>query len=275
MLGQLTSEELGAFARNGFLVCRGAIPENELAQVDSDSMDLIERGQKGSFGDQRWCYGVDKLHDKDSCLYRVNRLDDDDMPSSFSVLLAYPPLLRAVHALVNGDAFAASVHALVFKLPKHGYPALWHQDPVKVFHFPVFNMDIYLDDSTTQNGCLWVIPGSHLAGYHDPKRTEQFIPSWTQGLDETAPGAVPVEVSRGDVIFHATTLIHGSFWNRSTDLRRTVYFHFDHARDVELAGDRWPQNRFDRAKFSTEAAIKKRASLYPDETPFAYVDLFE
>ena len=80
MLERLTSEELDSFARNGFLVCRGAIPENELAQVDSDSMDLIERGQGGSFGDQRWCYGVDKNHDKGSCLYRVNRLDDEDMP---------------------------------------------------------------------------------------------------------------------------------------------------------------------------------------------------
>ena len=135
MLGELTSEELGSFARNGFLVCRGAIPESELAQVDSDSMDLIKRGQNGSFGDSRWCYGVDELNDNSSCLYRVNRLDDEDMPSSFSVLLAYPPLLHAVHSLVSGDAFAASVHALVFKLPKYGYPAVWHQDPVKVFHF--------------------------------------------------------------------------------------------------------------------------------------------
>ena len=272
LLEKLSIEELDSFVRNGFLVCRGAIPERELVDVDRDSMELIDKGKDGPFGDERWRYGKDEVFNKHSCLYRVNRLDDADMPESFSILLAYPPLLRTVHSLVKGDAFAASVHALVFKLPEHGFPALWHQDPVKVFHFPVFNMDIYLDDSTRKNGCLWVIPGSHLAGYHDSKKTTQFIPSWTRGLHETAPGAVPVEVSRGDVIFHATTLIHGSFWNRSSDLRRTVYYHFDHAHDVALAGQSWPQNQFKEACFSTSLAVKKRANRYPNEVAFPYAD---
>ena len=267
----LTRRQLQDFAANGFLHVPAMVPESELAEPDRDSLALIERGVDGPFGDDRWRYGEDPESGKAHCLYRVNDLAAADMPQSFQILLAYPPLLAAVSQLVCGDEFAASVHALVFKLPRHGVPARWHQDPVKVFRFPVFNMDIYLDDATVDNGCLRVFPGSHLTGHHAPDEHPDFIRSWTNGSAESdARGAIPVPVKRGDVIFHATTVIHGSPWNRSDQLRRTVYFHFDHRLDVELAGDRWPQRRFAEARAVTARAVEARARRHPDEVPFPY-----
>ncbi len=267
MQGPLSQSQLDGFARDGFVLWPNAVPEAELAGPDIDSMTLIDRGSGGPFGDDRWRYQDDDLYDR-KCLYRVNGLLDDDMPPSFGHLLAYPRLLAAVRQLVGGDAFATSVPSLVFKVPRHGAPAPWHQDPVEVFRFPVFNMDIYLDDATVDNACLWVLPGSHLAGYHSKGTNPEFIASWTGGLEHDAEGAVPVEARRGDVIFHATTLVHGSFWNRSEDLRRTVYFHFDHWEDVRLAGDRWPQNGFETALRATQHAIDSRAVVRPGEEPF-------
>ena len=267
----LSADQLGDFARDGFLHVPGLVPESELAAPDRDSLELIERGVAGPFGDKRWRYQEDVEKGKEHCLYRVNDLAAADMPPSFQVLLAHPRLLAAIHQLVDGDDFAASVHALVFKLPRHGAPARWHQDPVKVFRFPVFNVDIYLDDATTDNACVRAFPGSHLAGHHDPAESPAFIESWTGGGDEaSAGGAVAIPAKRGDVIFHATTLVHGSPWNRSEDLRRTIYFHIDHRRDVELAGDRWPQHQFPQARQVTARAIAMRAERWPEEEPFPY-----
>ena len=271
MPAPLSPEQLGAFARDGFLHVPALVPECELAASDRESLELIERGIAGPFGDKRWRYQEDAENGKEHCLYRVNDLAAADMPRSFQVLLAYPRLLAAISQLVDGDDFAASVHALVFKLPRHGAPALWHQDPVKVFRFPVFNVDIYLDDATPANGCVRAFPGSHLAGHHDPAESPSFIDSWTNGSDEaSASGAVAIAAKRGDVVFHATTLVHGSPWNRTEDLRRTIYFHIDHRRDVELAGDRWPQHRFAEACKVTADAIATRAQQHPTETPFPY-----
>ncbi len=271
----LTQVQLDAFARDGFLLVKGLVPETERAGVDRDSLELIERGKAGPFGDDRWQYREDPEHDNQLCVFRVNQLLAPDMPRSFQLLLAYPPLLHAVSQLMGGDVFATSVHSLVFKLPKHGAPAPWHQDPVKIFRFPVFNMDIYLDAAHRDNGGLWVMPGSHLGGYHNPQRNPDFIKSWTQGLEADAPGAVAVEAEPGDVIFHATSVVHGSFWNRSDSLRRTVYYHFDHLADVALAGDRWPQKDFRGAHEVTAAAIAERARQRPNETPFEYRPLPE
>ena len=266
----LTQDQLDAFARDGFLLVKGLVPEHERADVDRDSLELIERGKAGPFGDDRWVYREDPEFGNRLCTFRINQLLAPDMPQSFRLLLAYPPLLRAVSQLMGGDLFATSVHSLVFKMPKHGVPAPWHQDPVKVFRYPVFNMDVYLDAAHPDNGGLWVIPGSHLAGYHNPKHHPDFIQSWTGGRNADAPGAIAVETEPGDVIFHATTVIHGSFWSRAESLRRTVYYHFDHLADVALAGDRWPQNGFARAHAVKAAAIAERAGLYPGEAPFDY-----
>ena len=269
----LSPEQLEFFARNGFLLAKGLVTESERAAVDRDSMALIDKGRNGPFGDKRWQYRTDPEHGNKNCLYRVNQLQAEDMPRSFQMLLAYPPLLHAVSQLMGGDTFAASVHSLVFKLPYHGVPAPWHQDPVKVFRFPVFNTDIYLDAANPDNGGLWVIPGSHLAGYHNPTYNPGFIESWTSGIEAGAPRAIPVAAEPGDVIFHATTLIHGSFWNRSSDLRRTIYFHMDHLEDIRLAGDRWPQNGFEAAHRVTADAIAERTRAHPAETPFNYPDI--
>ena len=269
----LRPEQLDSFARDGFLLAKGLVPIHERGAVDRDSMELIERGKNGPFGDDRWLFRPDPLHGNQPCVFRVNQLQAPDMRRSFQIMLAYPRLLRAVSQLMGGDTFAASVQALVFKMPFHGVPAPWHQDPVKVFRFPVFNTDIYLDAAHPDNGGLWVIPGSHLAGYHNAERHPDFIQSWTNGAEADAPGAIPVETEPGDVIFHATTLVHGSFWNRSADLRRTVYFHMDHLKDVRVAGDRWPQNEFAGAHEVTAHAIAERARQHPGETPFDYPPL--
>ena len=267
----LTQSQLDAFVRDGFLHIPGFIPESELTQPDSDSMALIERGLNDHEVDDRWLYQDDPETGQDHCHYRIDGILKDDMPPSFQMLMAYPPLLKAVSQLMNGDHFATSVHSLVFKLPHHGVPALWHQDPVRIFRFPVFNVDIYLDEATTENGCLRVFPGSHLAGYQNPRHHPEFINSWTGGNDEaSASDAVAVPTQRGDVIVHATSVIHGSPWNRSADLRRTIYYHFDHRSDVQLAGQRWPQAVFDDAVAITRKAIEYRASQHPCEQPFEY-----
>ena len=267
----LAQSQLDAFIRDGFLHLPGFIPESELIDPDNDSMALIERGLGDPDVDDRWLFQDDHETGRERCLYRVNGILDEDMSDSFQVLMAFPPLLKAVSQLMGGDHFATSVHSLVFKLPHHGVPALWHQDPVQVFRFPVFNVDIYLDDATIDNGCLRAFPGSHLAGYQNSRHHPDFINSWTGGDDEAnASGAVSVPARKGDVIVHATSVIHGSPWNRSNDLRRTIYYHFDHRSDVQLAGNRWPQSAFARATQITREAIACRASRRPDEQACDY-----
>jgi ectoine hydroxylase-related dioxygenase (phytanoyl-CoA dioxygenase family) len=55
-----------------------------------------------------------------------------------------------------------------------------------------------VSQSTVHNGCVWAIPGSHLAGRQPGSH---FIRSWTSDRPAgEVPAAVPVEAERGDVL---------------------------------------------------------------------------
>ena len=288
-----------------YLLVKSLVPPSELVAVDRDSMALIERGLQGPFGDARWNYGEDP-DDASPIPRRINGLADDDMPPSFQLLLAYPPLLATAAALMadaNGEsrAFAAGVPgALVYKVPHRGFPVPWHQDPVVIRRYPAFNVDVYLDASDEDNACLCkcsrslcvffraskqrcadAIPGSHLGGYFP---TPEHVESWTGGLEgPDVPGAVPVVAAPGDVLVHATSVLHGSGWNRSDRLRRTIYYHFDSWEDVNLGGGYTIRDAdeavgpnkgrplFATAMERTHAAVELRKRLMPDSDSYPFI----
>ena len=67
----------------------------------------------------------------------------------------------------TGHPFLPINDSFVCKLPGGDVPIGWHQDPPccieplreVTFSIPNFDTDIYLDDSTIENGCVWGLPG--------------------------------------------------------------------------------------------------------------------
>lgn len=264
----LTENQLTSFRTNGYLHIPGLIPDRELEAVQRDTGNMIQKGVDTEVDDPTYCYGKDAKDDDRRCLFRINGLISHHGHESFKLLLAYPPLLGAISQAVNHAPFVSSVHSCVFKIPHRGYPVPWHQDPVPIYHFPIFNVDIYLDEANSGNGGLYVLPGSHLGGYHG---NPQFIRAWSKGKEDDAPGAIPVHTQPGDVLFHATSLIHGSFWNRSDSLRRTIYYHINHLDDITKR----PEDDGHRKSFLPmmnlmQNAIETRKQRYPDEPPFPF-----
>lgn len=267
----LSTDELSFFKANGYLHLKGMLSDDEISDVDRDSLKMIEPRIWGPCDDDRWLY--EKTKDNKEFLRRIDGIDSPDMPESFQVLLGKPKLLWAVNQLMEGDYFAATVQALVYKGAKYGESLHWHQDPINIRRFPAFNMDIYLDKSTIENGCVYVIPESHLAGYH--AKDPGFIEHWTDGKGVEAKAAVPVETNPGDVIFHATSVLHASGKNKTSSSRRTIYYHFDRYEDVKLAklsGDEWPwwRTEFSKAQKIMAKAIELRSRVYSNEIPFPY-----
>ena len=97
----LAQSQLDTFIHDGFLHLPGFIPESELIDPDNDSIALIERGLGDPDVDDRWLFQDDHETGRERCLYRVNGIFDEDMSDSFQVLMAFPPLLKAVSQLMN------------------------------------------------------------------------------------------------------------------------------------------------------------------------------
>lgn len=106
----------------------------------------------------------------------------------------------------------------------------WHQDsenlpPDQQSYLSAW---VALEDMTVDNGCLWVLPGSHRAGACPPPGPGATEPP-TQSLELRAgaaqkaaplPAAMPLPVSRGTVILLHDRIWHCSFPNASSATRR-------------------------------------------------------
>jgi phytanoyl-CoA hydroxylase len=97
-----------------------------------------------------------------------------------------------------------------------------------------------IDAATVDNGCLWVVPGSHRHAIHCPKAVPGQ--TWNDYGDshvnpfprEATP--VRVEVPRGSTMFFGGQLIHGSGPNRTADRsRRTFIGHYVDAATESLS----------------------------------------
>lgn len=124
---------------------------------------------------------------------------------------------------------------LNLKLPGTDTHVGWHQDHV---YDPHTNDDMLaallaLDDVSEENGCFWVVPGSHRERYSH-KRDGRFVGETAPELDaEFAHRAVPVVCAAGDLCLMHTWTVHGGGPNRSDRPRRILICDY-------VAADAWP-----------------------------------
>ena len=135
-----------------------------------------------------------------------------------------------------------------------------------MLRFPSLMAGIYLDSSSEENGALRVIPRSHLNGYIG---TDEWTFALTGGPFGEPASAHVVEATPGDVLLHATALIHGSLRSDAPTLRRTVYIHFNQYEDVRLhSSDSWARKGYLPGQGRLLDAIAARRRAFHEETPF-------
>lgn len=145
-----------------------------------------------------------------------------------------PRVVDVVEELLGPDLLGIP-SLFIFKPPRIGMGFPWHQD--KAFFDQIFVTDTTVatsqavDPSTVENGCLWVIPGSHREGVWQHDEQEEIHQSeYRQARDVDEGRAVPVEMDPGDVLFFQGYLLHKSTQNQSANFRRCYVAHYLSAR---------------------------------------------
>ena len=86
----------------------------------------------------------------------------------------------------------------------------------------VITLIIYIDEATVDNGCLWVIPGSHRYGPLESLQDRGTLGRLYTDIDRLDESPVPVALPEGSVAFFHRDIVHGSQTNR-TDQDRRAY----------------------------------------------------
>lgn len=197
----------------GYAVVKNLVSEQDLAEVCAVTEGMIERWQAGEIQDEdfRCCESAEAQR---SILYRIHNLEKKH--PSINGVFELPAVMNLVQSVL-GDGAAPTVCALIVKLPLFGGRVPYHCDPIDVDPGTVFNFSVFLDESTRENGCLEVVPGSHLL----PPRVGFF--------DERPAGVEFVTAKRGDVVIHDVRIFHGSSTSCSPNLRRSICAEFQPA----------------------------------------------
>ena len=107
----------------------------------------------------------------------------------------------------------------VFKMPEGEKEFPWHQDDgyTPVTPSPYLTLWIALNDATVENGCIWVLPGSHKKGLAPHESTPVGLSC--HSLDDSDQG-IPVPVPAGSMVVFWSLTMHKSAANVSRSVRK-------------------------------------------------------
>ena len=182
---------------------------------------------------------------------RPERLDHTMVTHDpFWVRLVSDDRLLDVAEQFIGPNIALFASHYICKPPFDGQPVLWHQDGS---YWPLDPMEVItlwlaIDDSTPENGCMRVIPGTHTMDLHEMKPNTQVANVLnseiaTEHVNESI--AVNLTLHAGGVSVHHPNIVHGSEANRSPRRRAGLTIRYIPASTRILVEP--PQTRFPSA----------------------------
>jgi hypothetical protein len=266
--GALHPDIVEAYWRCGFYVFEGVLKAEELADIERDVLDILDRlpSERGSAVDRKgrralaadcegpvlfWSkplgdpFGGTDLANGRHPVKMFEPTPAGDAPKevvylilgslqfSEAALRVYGhPQLLAVAAAINGPDFAPFNEALFIKEPGRGASVAWHQDGVTHWDSPDWDQGIHGFNFMAQlYGCTAANGVWVVPGSHKRGRADIKALVAAAG-SERLPDAVPIVARPGDVAITNRQALHGSFANTSKDWRVTVNFGFHRRRSV-------------------------------------------
>ncbi len=226
----LTPEQIEFYRTEGYVIVRGVLDSDEIAELQSVADEFIERSRSMTESDA--LIELDEGHS--AATPRIRRIKSPHRHhETFARSLDNPEILDRVESLL-GPNIRWHHSKLNAKAPEGGRQVEWHTDWA---YYPHTNSDllevgIALDSITTQNGCLHILPGSHLGPVWDHYEGDRFVGAVAPGSFDMG-ATVPVELETGDISIHHVRVLHGSAPNLSAHTRRLLLQGY-------AAADAWP-----------------------------------
>ena len=210
----LLDSQVEEYEQQGYLRVSQLLSDHHLNAI-ANELDAFQRGEK-----EVGIVPYAKSLDADPGFKKMSLMCWlAEVSEPLRAVLHHPTILAMVTQLL-GPSVRWWWDQGVVKNPVSGSTFPWHQDDAYESTDPPRSLNAILSiDSTTQeNGCLWVIPGSH----HGPLHEHWTEPGeWHRRCYNGDNPGIPLESALGDIIFLHCRTIHCSHENRSESRRRT------------------------------------------------------
>lgn len=253
MPGCFTKDTLGPAAagfyrERGYLVVSDALGPDKVDELVGETVRIC-RGERGVFSPEGTRMDrplrTDGMSDEEVqrqflCIHHPHK-----MSAVMRRYLAEETVVKVLTSVVGPNV--KCMQSMLF-IKSAGEPGqAWHQDEdfIPTRDRSLVGAWIALDNATVENGCLWIIPGSHKPGIlwpmhpHTDKRFDCTHESHRFPYGDN--DAVPVEVPAGAVVFFNGYTLHRSLPNNAPGgFRRVLVNHYMSAESLlpwQMKGD--------------------------------------
>ena len=241
----LKAAQIEEFHRQGFLNGGPVLTEDEVAELRDSLEAIMAKGPEG-FGPEETKPvlfrdlggGADGKPGPNPVWQIVNIWEASP---AFERLIYHPAIVHGISQLTGHRDLQVWHDQIQYKPANHGGTTRWHQDaPLWPIIRPMTPVSAWIpfDDADEENGCMWMVPGSHTWGNQmdflrtqnqltqreEFGRLEGFTPPQDAAIKEVAARSWPV--LKGEVSFHHSLTWHGSPANHSPRPRRAIAIHY-------------------------------------------------
>ncbi len=229
---QFSADEVARFHRDGFIVVRGLADRSLVARMRQvTEAGIVQQIPPVEYEADLHYPGAPTSHEDvgGKTIRRLLQAHSRDM--CFTQWINHPALVVRLEQLLGSPVVMPLAHhnCIMTKHPQFSSETGWHQD-IRYWGFSrpeLVSVWLALGREYPENGCLYVIPGSH-QGTLDRSRLDEslFFRTDLPQNQEFLSRAQPVELEPGDVLFFHCNTLHSANRNSTDDVKYSVVFTF-------------------------------------------------
>jgi ectoine hydroxylase-related dioxygenase (phytanoyl-CoA dioxygenase family) len=221
----LNEEQIAEFQGNGYLRGGAVLSDGEVDELRAELARVIEQKDRADIPQPVL---LRNLAGGERPVWQIVNIWEAS--PAYRELIANPTVVEEMAQLTGAQTLRIWHDQIQYKPAETGGVNMWHQDaPLWPILAPMTEVTawIALDDVDPENGCMSMVPGSHLWGNHMDElaklRVFDEMPTEFQGHEITVRTC---PVRKGEVHYHHALTWHGSPSNTSGRPRRAIALHY-------------------------------------------------
>lgn len=221
----LTQDQVTSFKKNGYVLGGQLLSEDQVETL-RDEMERVIRDKDKTDVAQPLC--LQNIGNSDKPIWQIVNIWQASL--AFEQLVKNPSVGEAISQLIPSKEIRLWHDQIQYKPAQKGGVNMWHEDaPYWPIIEPATQVTawIALDDVDAGNGCMSMVPGSHLWGsdidFLENLSDFNAMPNRYKDHDVKV---VVCPVKKGQVHFHHSLTWHGSQANVSGRPRRAIALHY-------------------------------------------------